>query len=60
MLSEPARIAAARGPFKLISGDDEAPFMVVTEDLATGFSYRDGSTVVDIHHDLWCHLERER
>ena len=56
LLSPAARIAAARGPFQLITGDDPDPFMVVTEDLATGFGYRDGRAVVDIHHDLWSHL----
>lgn len=53
VLSVAGRIAVARGPFTLLSGDDPEPFMVVTDDLSTGLSYRDGPSVVAEHHDMW-------
>lgn len=58
LLSEPGRIAVSGGPFKLLTGDDPTPFAVVTDDLATRLVYRDGPTVVGIHHDTWRHIWR--
>lgn len=56
LLSEAARLAVARGPFKLIVNENGQPFMVVTEDQANGYAYRDGASVVDIFHELWSYL----
>lgn len=56
VLSPAGAIAVARGPFKLFTGDDPDPFVVVTDDLATGLSYRDGPSVVKVHHDMWRHI----
>lgn len=56
LLSPEGSLGANLGPFKLITGAGADPFMVVTEDLATGFSYRDGRSVVETHNDVWRHL----
>jgi DNA-binding XRE family transcriptional regulator len=53
VLSVAGRIAASNGPFTLLTGDDPDPFLVVTEDLSSGFSYRGGLSVVNPHHELW-------
>ena len=56
LLPDSGGIAASSGPFKLLTGDDPEPFMVVTEDISSGLSYRDGPSVVRVHHDLWRHI----
>jgi DNA-binding XRE family transcriptional regulator len=53
LLSSAGRIAASTGPFKLLTGDDAFPFLVVTEDIAGGLSYRGGRSVVGPHHEVW-------
>ncbi|HEV7762359.1 MAG TPA: DUF5753 domain-containing protein, partial [Acidimicrobiales bacterium] len=53
LLSAAGRIAASNGPFKLLTGDDPDPFLVVTEDLSGGLSYRGGPTVVGVYRGLW-------
>jgi transcriptional regulator with XRE-family HTH domain len=53
LLSDAGGIAASSGPFKLLTGDDPEPFMVVTEDVSSGLSYRGGRSVVGVHNDLW-------
>jgi hypothetical protein len=53
LLSPAGRIAGSTGPFTLLTGDDAFPFLVVTEDIAGGLSYRGGPSVVGPHHDLW-------
>jgi hypothetical protein len=45
--------AGFRGPFKLVG---PGPTVVVTEDLSSGFSYRDSPTVVKAHAQLWSYL----
>jgi hypothetical protein len=45
--------AGFRGPFKLIG---PGPAVVVTEDLSSGFSYRESPTVVRAHAQLWGYL----
>ena len=56
LLSNAGGIAASSGPFQLLTGDDPDPFMVVTEDISSGLSYRGGRSVVSVHHDLWRHV----
>jgi DNA-binding XRE family transcriptional regulator len=53
LLSTAGRIAASNGPFKLLTGDDPDPFLVVTDDVSSGLSYRGGLSVVGLHHELW-------
>lgn len=56
LLSDAAAIAAARGPFQLVTSEDVHPFLVITEDILSGLSYRDGPRIVNVHHNLWRHL----
>jgi hypothetical protein len=45
--------AGARGAFKLVG---PGPEVVVTEDLSSGFSYRETPTVVQAHAQVWGYL----
>jgi transcriptional regulator with XRE-family HTH domain len=56
LLTAAGRIAASNGPFKLLTGDDTDPFLVVTEDLSGGLSYRGGRSVVGVYNELWAFI----